>query len=440
MNHFPRLLEELSGEPVPFSKEIENADVLIGAGDKALGYSQLNELLLLGGLDRITHEFFGYLINGKPFYTAGMGFESLDELEAGIRRFRIMALLTYGNVKFAFKSLSRDVDLLQADLAKQEPPEMETFLRRHEPILPVQHIPPEDTYLTGYLIGEELNARLDDPEDREAKELAAKRERIVQVALRNHSAYLASDHLDVYVATSMRSRNEFMAIGRTVKQVFDHEALADLKLRWFDPTQAYCQNRIDKGLAEGLMLRRAACTIYLAQESDTLGKDSELASTLAQGKPVIAFVPQIDDSYFLEHIGTLLAADSRKTRREHLLDQLRLFDPGAAWEEAEVRGWCEAPATIVEEKLEQRVKERIKQRYDYRAKTLKETHPLGIQVNLGTGVANGVLVVRSIPDCANLVRILTRSLLFDHRRRPTRPHNHGVQVPRRPQLGRNLYR
>ena len=46
-----------------------------------------------------------------------------------------------------------------------------------------------------------------------------------------------------------------------------------------------------EGLAEALMLRRAACTIYFAQENDTLGKDSELASTLAQGKPVIAFVP-----------------------------------------------------------------------------------------------------------------------------------------------------
>jgi hypothetical protein len=50
------------------------------------------------------------------------------------------------------------------------------------------------------------------------------------------------------------------------------------------PTQAYCSDRIDKGIAEALMLKRAQCTIYLAQESDTLGKDSELASTLAQGK------------------------------------------------------------------------------------------------------------------------------------------------------------
>jgi hypothetical protein len=34
--------------------------------------------------------------------------------------------------------------------------------------------------------------------------------------------------------------------------------------------------------------------------------------------------------------------------------------------------------------------------YDHRARTLMTSHPLGIQANLVTGVANGVLVVRAI--------------------------------------------
>src|SRR6202035_3394250 len=68
-----------------------------------------------------------------------------------------------------------------------------------------------------------------------------------------------------------------------------------LKLRYFDPTQSQCSYRIDKGLVEALMLKRARCTVYMVQESDTMGKDSELASTLAQGKPVIAYVPRIED-------------------------------------------------------------------------------------------------------------------------------------------------
>ena len=48
--------------------------------------------------------------------------------------------------------------------------------------------------------------------------------------------------------------------------------------------------------------------------------------------------------------------------------------------------------------------------YDKRANTLKKIHPLALQVNLDNGVANGVLVVRTIPDCAALLR---RVLLGD---------------------------
>ena len=58
--------------------------------------------------------------------------------------------------------------------------------------------------------------------------------------------------------------------------------------------------------------------------------------------------------------------------------------------------------------------------YDRRARTLKVSHPLGIQVNLATGVANGVLVVRTIPHCAELLRrVVTNALEFDLREAPT---------------------
>ena len=70
--------------------------------------------------------------------------------------------------------------------------------------------------------------------------------------------------------------------------------LAALNLRHFDPTQAFTKDRVDKGLVESLMLKRAKCTVYSVQDTDTLGKDSELAATLAQGKPVIAYVPTVD--------------------------------------------------------------------------------------------------------------------------------------------------
>jgi hypothetical protein len=343
-----------------------------------------------------------------------MAFESLEQFETGVERFQKTALLTYGNVKFAFKSLSRNEELLVEDLSRLDPLDASDFELRHDPILPVTTIAPDEAYLTGYMIEAELRERLQrDPANEHDLALEARRKEVVKIALRNQDAYLASDHLDVYVATSMRARHEFISIGRTVGEIFQHEAVRPLKLRWFDPTQAYCSDRIDKGLAEALMLRRASCTIYLAQESDTLGKDSELASTLAQGKPVIAFVPEVNSKFLEDHFIALSEADPTKSQQEHLIDQLKLFEPMAAWSDSTVRQWCENPATADLDQLQERVFAKIKEHYDRRANTLRDRHPLGIQVNLGTGVANGVMVTRSTDNCARLVRgIVTRTLEF----------------------------
>ena len=72
--------------------------------------------------------------------------------------------------------------------------------------------------------------------------------------IRNQRAYLTADHLDVYVATSMRQRHEYLEVAEFAKQVSANDQIRSLKLRWFDPTQAYCSDRIDKGVAEALML------------------------------------------------------------------------------------------------------------------------------------------------------------------------------------------
>jgi hypothetical protein len=52
--------------------------------------------------------------------------------------------------------------------------------------------------------------------------------------------------------------------------------------------------------------------------------------------------------------------------------------------------------------------------YDSRALTLRQVHPLAVQVHLDTGVANGVLVVRTPEDCAKLLHgLLLNSCEFD---------------------------
>jgi hypothetical protein len=407
------LLEQLTGEPIPFADKVPEIERIGNTGE--LGHSQLNEVLLMSGLDRVTPAFFAYLVDGSTEYTSGMTIASLRSFEQGVQRFRKTALLVYGNVKFAFKNFSTNTADLEAEVEGRSPKDTKLFSQRHSPMVPVEPIDPDDTYLTGYLIERELTERLTrDPGDAEAKALSIRHKEIVSRANKNQEAYLASDHLDVYVATSMRARHEFVSIGRLVASIFGHDELKDLKLRYFDPTQAYCPNRIDKGLSEALMLKRAACTIYLAQESDTLGKDSELASTLAQGKPVVAFVPGVDEDYLNGHFDALRKAEPGKSEIDLLLDQLRVFEPDAVWVDEQVRKWCCNPETAPIEELRTRVRSQIRRRYDTRARTLIDTHPLGIQVNLGSGVANGVLVVRSVDDCAKVVRgIVTSTLEFD---------------------------
>ena len=55
----------------------------------------------------------------------------------------------------------------------------------------------------------------------------------------------------------------------------------------------------------------------------------------------------------------------------------------------------------------------MEKQYNKRSNVLSNSHPLGLQVNLRTGVANGVLVVRSVKDCIELVyRIMTRTMEF----------------------------
>ncbi len=401
------LIGKLTGQECPLSgrKVPKIAAELLGDPERGIGHGQFNELLLTLGYDRVSHSFFQYLVDGKTKYKSGAAFRTLDELRAGVDRFRKLSMLLYGNVKFGFKRLSPDQDELLRALSFLVKRSKQSFKDRHLPIHPIERISGERTYYLGYFIRDELRRRLDEnPQDPVAIQEEKIRQETVEIGKRNHEAYLVSDHLDVYVATSMRERHEYQMVHKLTHDIFMHPVLKDLQLRYFDPTQSYCTDREDKGLAEALMLKRAKCTIYFAQESDTLGKDSELASTLAQGKPVIAYVPDPPSDYAEKLLDELKLAYPTKEKRELLLEQLRLFASEAAWKDREVREWIEAADTYDVTVATKRLQQAINQHYDRRAKTLRVTHPLGIQVNLNTGVANGVLVVRQVDHCAELVR------------------------------------
>jgi hypothetical protein len=409
------LVEKLVGQRSTIESEIPStACAVLDDGGSGLGYSQLNELLLVLGFDRVTYAFFQYLVDGTTVYKPTSAIKSLDELASAVNTFRRLGLLLYGNVKYAFKVLSTNSDLLGTWLAAMSPVDESQFTSRHDPIRPIEAIPPGRTYYLGYMIERELGARLArNPDDPDAQAMDRERLATIEIGKGNQNAYLASDHLDVYIATSMRQRHEYLAVNRLANEIFNHQKVSRLKLRWFDPTQAYCHDRIDKGHSEALMLKRAKCPIYLAQEIDTLGKDSELASTLAQGKPVIAFVPEVGKNFASDVLRDLEIAYPSKRVEELLLEQLQIFEPTAPWTDSVIRHWLDDPGSVDVDAGMRRLQRSIETHYDKRAETLKETHPLGVQVNLATGVANGVLVVRTVEDCAQLVcSIVTRNLQF----------------------------
>jgi len=422
------LLQDLTGKQPLFSRNVDSSikTLLDGSG---IGYSQMNELLLVLGYDRISRGFFQSLVDWTPHYVNGAAIKTMNDFRAGVDRFRRYAILRFGNIKYAFGYISElSEEDLSGELSILKPIDSKDFAKRHDALIQLEAIAGDRTYYLGYVIKDELDARLEaNPGDAQAKAELAERESVVAVGKRNNEAYLASDHMDVYVATSMRERHEYQMVSRVVSEVFADDRLRQMKVRWFDPTQAYCHDRIDKGLAEGLMLKRATCTLYLVQESDSFGKDSELASTLAQGKPVIAFIPQIraeqEGAYVEDLLALLRKGSPAADERTLALNQLRVFAPKAAWTDQRVMAWVRATDDAPLADIKMKLGRAIREHYEKRAKTLKETHPLGLQVHLETGVANGVLVARSEKECAELIwRVLTNRLEFTIKKRTVDDH------------------
>ena len=489
-----------------------------------LNWNEFNEILLLCNKDRMSEGFYEFFFSQSTKKKK----LSLEEIDAGVGKFRHFAMLAYGNFIFAYQELSKLSDkeiinklkdyLVQPAILEQQFSDRPTALER---IYPVKR---DHTHFVGYLSSKNIEIEWDSArtlkhffdnwkgaENKFVKDLLAylnfnkvkeavkdyikqivskfckinsvgynvpdisrfkkliygsieplrkikeKYEKVRKDAELNTDIYLTWDYIDVYLATSMREKYDYESFYDFTKELFDNKCLKKLKLRYFDPTQSFEKNRIDKGLIEGLMLKRAKCTIYSVQESDTLGKDSELASTLAQGKPVIAYIPAIDIkkhakfiknqslSFLLNKID-LLCAEFKKPEtltklkdwalKSHVKsDRIDINNPASfrkfifeisekvlnkaarIWESIEP-----SDAELTKIKLALGVDFDIlcsfiatadKAFYDRRAFILQETHPLGIQINLSTGVANGVLIVRTVNECARLLYgILTNKVIF----------------------------
>jgi hypothetical protein len=127
-------------------------------------------------------------------------------------------------------------------------------------------------------------------------------------ALHNTRLYLSvCNDLDVYVATSMRCREDFRDMVATCEQIFCSPALRKYNLRYFDATVSVSQHHEDKGIIECLVVKTAKLMLYLAQHKESLGKVSEYAMALSLGKPVIILCPkdergkELHDFYLNRH-------------------------------------------------------------------------------------------------------------------------------------------
>ena len=160
----------------------------------------------------------------------------------------------------------------------------------------------------------------------------------------------------------------------------------------------------------------------------------------------IAFVPRPEDME--EFVRDARELHQRlypeKAFGEVILELLKIYAPMAAWERDDVRRWAENPSSLAEgsEELSGAAALLFKEAaklYDRRAQTLAETHPLGLQVDLSTGVANGVLVVRTVAQCAELLRaVVLNEMAFELK--PERPPGGGEFRVLREKISGCVYR
>ena len=124
--------------------------------------------------------------------------------------------------------------------------------------------------------------------------------------LKNTYLYLSMvGELDVYVATSMRARQDFRNMADICDAIFQDSKLQDFVLRHFDPTMSAAEGHEDKGLIECLMVKCTKVLVYYAGDRESYGKDAEAAMALSLGKPVIFFCDEERRSRFYRDVHPL---------------------------------------------------------------------------------------------------------------------------------------
>jgi hypothetical protein len=296
-----------------------------------------------------------------PTWLGAEAILSLDHLAWGVHRLYVDGLLYFGNVRTAFRSLrEQSVGELRAYFRAKC---LDTqAIKRRGPALPLMPIEKHARYLisemacksygadaqlesrlrTALIQGYELHRANENsaitiegllekylPADLEGKRVelvfsaseilkekpasAEDVERLYlgvaqkfngarQNALKNTELYLSMlTDLDVYVATSMRTRENFVSMAENCEAIFQDAKLRSLNLRYFDPTLSAASGHEDKGLIECLMVKCSKALVYCRGENESYGKDAEAAMALSLGRPVIFYCEKKADFYRETH-------------------------------------------------------------------------------------------------------------------------------------------
>jgi hypothetical protein len=349
--------------------------------EEPLSAVQLNQLLVLGHEAPVGDSFFRYYWIDAPashpynvralpgfaeeFTRSDGKILSLAHLKWGLYRLYVDALLYFGNVRTAFRSL-RD----------RSTPELKAFfdaelydseaMRHRGASLPLQSIAKDNRYLISemacksYGDGEDGNSDLrtvlfqaykahvkagnptptirdllqnrvpttfqtrqrefifsaDEVLDEQITsedsltthfELVSSKFAVARKAALDNTRYYLSmlSDLDVYVATSMRTRDDFRSMAETCDRIFNDASLKAMNLRYFDPTLSAAGGHEDKGLIECLMVKCAKMLVYCAGERESYGKDAEAAMALSLGKPVIFYCDEEQRQRFYRDVHPL---------------------------------------------------------------------------------------------------------------------------------------
>lgn len=303
------------------------------------------------------------------FESSWLGFPaivSLEHLKWGLYRLYTDGLLWFGNVGTAFPQLATMAEAELEAFFRSRRVDTE-LIKQRGPALPLKEIPKDDRYLISEMACKSYGDRPESASDlREALAQAylAHRERdggpvtirqllkgdvIVEryrdrqmefifstddvldetvssleeldekyegaaakffgareAALANTRQYLSMvNDLDVYVATSMRTRQDFREMATVCETIFADDRLMRLDLRYFDPTLSAASGHEDKGLIECLMVKCAKAFVYCAGEKESYGKDVEAAMALSLGKPVIFYCDEEKKSRFYRDVHPL---------------------------------------------------------------------------------------------------------------------------------------